>query len=302
MAKTSGAALGIRAGEAVGPVLVRFGHDVLAEARAAIESPDGVRTVVHDFRKAMKRWRAFLRLLKPAVGDEAVDLRLEARDLARELAMARDVQAALDALADLRECATPLSDRSRATIAQRIESRRQSAHDAGLTDDIRARIAEYLERADTALSGWPLDEMKFEDIAASLARSYGRARSLVPKVWAAARPEELHSLRQRVIIHRYQLDFVHPLWPRFIRVAAGEAQRLRERLGHCQDLAVLTTLTQPRGDLARWRKLLLPLIAERKAIHIAASAHNAGRLFADRPRALQKRLRTLWANAAEPSP
>ena len=302
MSKTSGAVLGIRAGEAAGPALVRFGHDILAEARAALRSTDGARTVVHDFRKAMKRWRAFLRLLKPVVGDAAVDLRRQARDLARELASARDVQAALDALADLGGCASPLSARSRAAIAQRIESRRQSAQDAGLTDDIRARIAAYLERADLTLSAWPLDKTEFKDITAPFARACDRARRLVPKDWAAASPEELHTLRQRVVIHRYQLDFMHPLWPRFIKVAAGEAQRLRERLGHCQDLAVLTALTQPRGDLARWRKLLLPLIDERKATHIAAAAHNAGRLFADRPKALQKKLHLLWENPAEPSP
>jgi len=39
---------------------------------------------VHDLRKALKRWRAILRLIAPMVGDEAESLRLEARDLARE--------------------------------------------------------------------------------------------------------------------------------------------------------------------------------------------------------------------------
>ena len=82
-----------------------------------------------------------------------------------------------------------------------------------------------------------------------------------------------------------------------MRVVNGEAQRLRARLGHWQDLAVLAALTQPHSDLARWRRLLLPLIVERKATHIGAAAYNAGRLFADRPKALRRKLESLWANA-----
>jgi CHAD domain-containing protein len=300
MGKGSGV-LGVRAGEAVGPALERFGHGILAEARAAMQAPGGSRMVVHDFRKVMKRWRAFLRLLESMPDHSPRALRLHARDLARELASARDVQAALDSLTDLSECAVPLPKRSQASIAQRLEAKREAAYDSGLTDDIRMRIAAYLESADVALSIWPLDAMDFGDIAGALTQSYGRARRLVPNIWAEASAEELHVLRQRVVVLRYQSEFVHPLWPRFMRAMTAEAQRLRERLGHCQDLAVLSALTLPQGDLARWRRLLLPLIAERKAAHIAAAAHHAGRLFAERPKALRRKLETLWANSREPS-
>ena len=82
--------------------LREFARDILAEADAALARRDATDAVaVHDFRKAMKRWRAFLRLMPPIVGPDAERLRLAARDLARELAEARDAHAALDALADL---------------------------------------------------------------------------------------------------------------------------------------------------------------------------------------------------------
>ena len=51
-------------------------RDMLVEARTAIEAAaksDAER--VHDFRRAMKRWRALLRLLQPFVGQEARRLR-----------------------------------------------------------------------------------------------------------------------------------------------------------------------------------------------------------------------------------
>lgn len=290
-------ALGIHAGEAVGPALERFGHDILAEAQAAMQSERGTKVVIHDFRKAMKRWRAFLRLLDREVVAAARELRMQARDLARELAPARDVQAALDAFADLRHCDSALPPRSVSAMSTRIESRRQ-AENGAVSADIRDHIAAYLARADAALSAFPTGNMDVRDLAAALARSYGRARKLVPRDWAAASAEELHELRQRVVIHRYQIEIVQPLWPRYIRVTAGEAQRLRERLGHYQDLVVLEALTAPRGELARWRSRLVPLISERKQAHATAAAHNAGRLFAERPRALQRKLVELWSNPA----
>jgi len=50
---------------------------------------------------------------------------------------------------------------------------------------------------------------------------------MIPEDWAAADAEELHELRKRVVIHRYQMDIVEPLWPRFAKMWTGEAQRLR---------------------------------------------------------------------------
>src|SRR6202035_4173480 len=89
--------------------------DILTEARRQIDEPGADdASAVHEFRKAMKRWRAMLRLYEPLLGETAAQLRVEARDLARELAGTRDARSALDALADLGE--ETLSARTRATL------------------------------------------------------------------------------------------------------------------------------------------------------------------------------------------
>jgi hypothetical protein len=87
------------------------------------------------------------------------------------------------------------------------------------------------------------------------------------------------------------------LWPRLLKVWVSEAQRLRERLGTCQDLAVLTRLTTPHQPLAPWRSRLSPLIAARRAGHVATATRIAGRLFAERPKAFRRRLLSLWESA-----
>jgi CHAD domain-containing protein len=281
----------------VGAALQAVARDILAEARNALEGrakSDAV--AVHDYRKAMKRWRALLRLLAPFLGDMGERLRVEARDLARALAGARDAQAAIDALDDLGENDDALSARSTATIRGRLEDIRRDAETSSLTAEMRTRLSDALDHADAAVALWPVEQIDFADIAARLAKTYRQVRSNMPDDWVAAEAEILHDMRRRVVAHRYQMELVEPLWPKLGKVWVAEAQRLRERLGAYQDLSVLTGFTAPHQPLAHWRSRLAPLIAARKAVHAKRAAHIAGRLFAERPKAFRRRLEALWAS------
>jgi CHAD domain-containing protein len=267
--------------------------EVLDEARRQIDDrdvPDAM--AVHEFRKGMKRWRALLRLFEPVLGQEAAQLRVEARDLARELAGSRDARSAIDGLADLGE--EPLPGRTRATLESRLEELCKTAEAATLTDDLRERLRDALDQASAAARRWPLDDVAFSAIADGLAASYARTRKAVPEDWAKATPENLHELRQRVVVHRYQMDLVVPLWPKIGRAWVSEAQKLRDRLGHHQDLTVLKDFTAPHQPLAHWRSRLVPLIEARQAEHASGAGRVARRLFAEKPKAFRNRLLGLW--------
>ena len=282
----------------VGGAVAALAAEILKDARTAFETPGRSDAVaVHDFRKAMKRWRALLRLVKPTVGGEAERLRVVARDLARDLAAARDGQAALDAFADLLKGDTGLSPRTVTTITGRLEALRTDAESTSLTEETRARVADALDEAAAALADWPFDDMKFFDLAAALTTGYRRARKAIPDDWAEADAEEVHDLRRCVVVHRYQMDLAVPLWPRFGKLWVGEAQRLRDRLGTCQDIAMLEGLMAPHGPLTRWRHRLAPLVAARRAVHVAAASRLAARLFAEKPRAFRRRLLALGESA-----
>jgi CHAD domain-containing protein len=110
----------------------------------------------------------------------------------------------------------------------------------------------------------------------------------------AADAADLHGLRQRVLELRYQMELVEPLWPRFGRMWTEEAERLRERLGRCQDLEVLRALTAPHQPLAHWRSRLTPACAERSAALAQRASRIAHRLFAEKPKAFRRRLEALW--------
>lgn len=269
---------------------------IIADARQALTDPKlSDPEAVHDLRKALKRWRALLRLLAGPVGEPADQMRMEARELMRALSGARDAQSALDALADLKKSELPFSATSAETIRKRLTEMRDTAEKTSFTPEMREKLARYLDYATLTLERWQLQTIDFDRIADGLIATYRRARQLVPDDWPSVEPEHLHDLRRRVVEHRHQMDLIEPLWPRLGKVWAEEAQRLRNQLGACQDLAVLSNFTAPHHPLAPWRSRLTPLIEGRRAAHLKTAARLAGRLFAEKPKAFRRRIAALWS-------
>jgi len=284
----------LRPNAAIGPVVRAIAANTLARGRAAILDPErSSQDAVHDFRRAMKEWRALMRLLAPFIPD-AQRWRHEARDHARSLAHARDGAAALNAFDDLLDKGMVLSETSTATIRGRLEALRGSEEQAVLTPELRDRIVAWLDTAAAAVELWPLDPFDFSSIAAQLTAGYRSARKQVPSDWSQASGDDLHVLRQRVVDLRYQMELIEPLWPRFGRMWTEEAERLRGRLGQCQDLEVLKRFTEPHQPLAHWRSRLTPAIAERSGGLAQRAARIAHRLFAERPKSFRHRLESLW--------
>jgi CHAD domain-containing protein len=282
---------------AIGPAVRAIGAHILVTARAAIVDPErSNQEAVHHFRRAMKEWRALMRLMEPFIPD-APRWRQDARAHARSLGHARDGAAALNAFDNLLERGMVLSETSIATIRGRIEALRGNEEAAVLTPALRDAIVAWIDTAAAAIELWPLDPFDFSSIAGELANSYRRARNCIPADWSLSHAEELHSLRQRVVDLRCQMDLVEPLWPRFGKMWTEEAERLRGRLGQCQDLEVLRRLTGSHQPLAHWRSKLTPAADERSNELAQRAARIAVRLFAEKPKAFRHRLEMLWDNA-----
>ncbi|MDI3470327.1 MAG: hypothetical protein OJF62_002390 [Pseudolabrys sp.] len=280
-----------------GAAVAEFGRSILADARRSLADPALSQSEsVHEVRKALKRWRALMRLLSKPLGAAADRRRSEARDLMRSLAMARDAQSALDALADLRKAEAPPTAASVQAITARIVAIRDAAERTALTPEIGQRLMSYLDDMARWLNCWSLAALDFDAVADGLTATYRRARKLIPGKWPAATAEHLHALRRRVVEHRHQMELIEHLWPRLGRIRAEETQRLRSRLGACQDLAILEGLAASHQPLARWRPRLHPCIASRRREHLKTSARLAGRLFAEKPKAFRRRIAALWSH------
>src|ERR1044072_205735 len=143
----------VRPGVAVGEPLRAVARDILSEARAVLDDKDATDAVaVHDLRKAMKRWRALLRLVEPFLCDGAQGLRAQARDLARELSGARDAQSAIDALDDLADSDGTLSPRTMASIRGRLDAIRLAAEALSINQADRERLRTALDAAGVSVA------------------------------------------------------------------------------------------------------------------------------------------------------
>jgi CHAD domain-containing protein len=286
-------------GDPVGGALRDIAAGAVAQAQAILTDPDrDPTTKVHDIRRALKRWRALLRMMAPHLGEAGQALRFQARDLARRLTVARDAQSAIDALNDAIEASAELPialpARSCVTIRSRLDALRAENERNIWTEDIQKNLSDYLTAASWQISHWNLDALTFADLADMLTTTYRRARRSFPRRWSEAEGEDLHELRRRVVEHRYQMELIEPVWPRFARLWVDEAQRLRTRLGKYQDLEMLTAKAAAHQPLAHWRSKLTPVIAHRQAEHVQAARRLATRLFAEPPKGFRRRLEALW--------
>src|ERR1700690_2022283 len=66
-------------------------RSIIGDARRALADPElSDAEAVHEVRKALKRWRALLRLLARPLGEQADQMRTEGRERMRALAGARE--------------------------------------------------------------------------------------------------------------------------------------------------------------------------------------------------------------------
>lgn len=286
-------------GQPVGEALRSVAAETLTRARAILDDQAREPTLtVHDIRRAMKRWRALLRMLAPILGDGTEVLRTQARDLSRKLTVARDAQSSIDAFQDAVEAGLDgemtLSPRSIVTVQSRLEALRAEGERSIWNDERRTEMTEYMIAASFQVAQWNVADVTFGDVADALSTTYRRARRAIPHTWEQIDAEELHELRRRVVEHRYQMELIEPAWPRMGKLWVEEAQRLRTRLGKYQDLAVLTLKAGPHQPLAPWRSKLMPLIAARQHGHAMAAKRIATRIFAESPKAFRRRLESLW--------
>src|SRR6478736_6597119 len=179
-----------------GDGLAAAARSVIADGRQALTAPElSDPEAVHEVRKALKRWRALMRLLARPLGEQADQMRSEARELMRAIAGARDAQSALDALNDLRKTDMPFSPTSTETIRARLTEMRDAAGATSFTKTLRERLSRYLDYATLSLERWPLKAIDFETITDALTSTYRRARQLAPDDWIEAEAEHLHDLR-----------------------------------------------------------------------------------------------------------
>ncbi|MCB4771788.1 CHAD domain-containing protein [Ancylobacter sp. Lp-2] len=273
--------------------LVRALRAALRAADRAIDHEDSAEGV-HDLRKAFKQLRGLLRLVRGSGRADAQALRTELRTAARALAGARETVV-------MRETLDLLAQRGRLSPqARRAASHALTDKAAPPEDDfppaLRAGMSALVARGGHAVAGMA-GQASPKVVVAAITADYERARRR-GRVVDVTDDEQLHEFRKAVIAHRYQMELLTPYWPALGKRWVKELQKLRDKLGHHHDLAVLIAAVRADGPVETgWRAAVLKQARARQKKLVAGALRRQACLFAERPGAFGRRLRA-YAKAA----
>jgi CHAD domain-containing protein len=264
---------------------------------------------VHEARKALKRCRAVVRLVRPVLGDDLARAENAAyRDAGQALSAARDADVLLKTWD--RVVGDGVDGVDEATVVagrQRLEDRRARIR-AGAGADHGA-VVDVLREARRRAAGWPDVDDSWRSLAPGLRRIHGQARSAMAATAAAAAAdvdgqaddgpaddEAWHEWRKRVKDTWYHLTLLVPAWEPVLGSEEAEAHRLSELLGDDHDLAVL------RAEVASWDErwsadrtaAVLAAVDDRRRPLQAEAAERGTRLYAEKPKAFAARLGAYW--------
>ncbi|MHB1992662.1 CHAD domain-containing protein [Metallibacterium scheffleri] len=262
------------------------------------------RTAIHDARRALRRCRAVLRLLPPALAIDTLAQPLRAAG--RALSALRDAQALLETLAQLQQQQPALLGSAHPALLQRLARQVRAGEHRHVADVLVARAA--LQALAVTLTDWQprLDH-------AQLWRGLRRGSARAARAAHDARRERaddarVHRWRRRMREHALQLELLGAAWPQVLAGEVAERKRLARMLGHWRDLGVLQIhVRRLRCEhLGRLRRDSLMQRLRGAHAHLLQDAFTLGaRVHAEPPRTLAARIARYHAaaqagNAAHP--
>ena len=278
----------------------RMAREQLQAAAAHLRSPTGPRDEqVHEARKCMKRLRALARLVRSELGKEKYR---------RENACYRAVAAQLSALRDaaaLVETFDALTvwlgkrlppERFAAVRSLLVEGRELAYRSGGVTPAAVDAAVEALEEADGRAAEWPLRE-GWKGLEGGLRRIYAQGCAEFGEAVRFPTDEGLHEWRKRVKYLWYHHQILRSIWPEQMATAIDQADALGDKLGNDHDLSVLSTTLSEKFSSTVNPDTLAELdraIAERRKSLQTESMRLARRIYAEKPGAFCRRLRSYW--------
>ena len=261
---------------------------------------------VHETRKALKRLRALLTLVR--YGLKSDDMRRERarlRGIAHSLAGARDTHVMLETATALHDKGLPRDCRGAGRAVIGLLEIKRADNGARLATEQMELPVEKLREALGAMRTLPLSELAFDDVLDGFTETYARGRQLHDVVFEAGVDDErIHDLRKEVQQHWRHLQLLVNAWPKALRPHIILARDLSETLGKDHDIAMLTAFAREMAAdqddrPSRRFDAYIELCAGEQAKLRRLAGLLARRLYAEKPKALRRRIKVYLETARE---
>lgn len=282
-------------------LMIKECNTALKEIKGA-DSAEKKHVAVHEARKAFKKIRACLRLVRDEVGYYDSQNKYF-RDLGRKISDIRDATANLETLDQLKEqYDSHLYANSFDKLRKKLENYRKELVVEQFDKERRLEsIHESLKEKVEKIPGWELKIDDFEDIRPSIERTYKRGLKGLEASRESGEVEDFHEWRKRVKYLRYQIDVLNRLWPNPMEVFEDELHEVTDLTGMLNDLKNLKKTLEEQKAFADFenRSLLLALM-EKQEEYLKEHALLIGtKFYFDSPLNFCDRLNVYWETHQE---
>ena len=239
--------------EDISPTLMEIGEEQFERVRAGLAGRPDRDTGVHHARKAIKRLRALLRLVRPELRKPRFrDLDRRLRDAGRALAPLRDARVSLDTLEEVAAGRCP-------TLQERLAERYERASAGLLVGPIADRMADARREWISLLT--PIEV----GAVAGARRVHRRGSDRYRAVVGRGEAKDFHEWRKQVKHLRYQLEALRTAGAAGLDDAISSLDELGEVLGAEHDLTVLMGLVDAEPRCGSEREVLLADLEVRRS-------------------------------------
>lgn len=274
--------------EAIAPALRRLFDEDLRQARAELCGHGPREARVHRVRQRLKRLRSLLVVVRPAMGDYAVEAKHALAEAAHLLAGARDADAAAASARDLRAAVGASADAGLDRVVAEFDRKAAEAHRHAMPF---AEVDRRLAAVGGDLFAFPGEVDGETLLRRAILHTYRDGRRAMHRAGSSLATPDLHRWRKAVKSLWHLLRLARRRLPKSTAVTAKRLARLGEVLGHDHDHAMLAErlALSPTGDPALMRQLAL-IATERRSLEQEAFALGA-RLYRRKPKRYARRLR-----------
>lgn len=256
---------------------------------------------VHEARKALRRVRATLRLVRDPLGDAVYRAENVAlRDAGRLIGGSRDATVMVETVIGLgflyRDVLQPGAfDMLRANLLERDKLIRKRVSGDRI-EEVLGAIGAVRDR----FAAWPsrsVVQEGFPTVSDGIRRVYRRGRHRMADAYRDGTSESFHVWRKRVRYLRFQMTLLEGMWPGMQRGIVSNLSYLADALGAEHDLAELYRLLEDEPEMLpdeNARHLLQGLLV-RNRIRLQEAAGPVGaQLYSEPPGDFVKRLDGYW--------
>jgi CHAD domain-containing protein len=278
--------------EPVGAGLERALNDQLEAAAGFLRSgSEDLEEEVHDARKALKKCRSILRILRPVLGSTYRTANTRLRDLGMKLSELRDTQALSETIDQfgkdqhsravlklIRQIHSTLGKRKKDLTRELIKAKELAA------------IAEQLDEIRKQTASWSIAVVHHETVIKAVTTTVRRGGKAFKQALRSGEAEDYHECRKRAKDLRYQLELLEGWWPDVLSGYAKSAKNLEQYLGEDHNLAVLSQmLEQMKLADDEWQDLKVLLMNQQATLRRKAEAIGHV-LYAEKPKHWAQRL------------